>query len=134
MGRPQRATLTAMTRTTAQPRLGRLAWSLLSLGIVLWAGCAKHAAPSRFPEIQIHVTTDGFVPSRTVVPRGQAVTLVVTRDTDQTCATDLVVAGLDQTWKLPLHRAVRIDLPQGVTDTLRYVCGMGMERGEVIAQ
>ena len=123
-----------MKRMASQPRLGLRALAILPFGIALLAGCAKHAAPSRFPEIQIHVTTDGFVPSRAVAPRGQAVTLVVTRDTDQTCATDMVVAGIDKTWSLPLHRAVRIDLPQGVTDTLRYVCGMGMERGEVVAQ
>jgi hypothetical protein len=132
----QRATLDDMNRVASPLRLGLFTPALLflALAIAVFAGCARPAEKSRFPEIAIHVTTDGFVPARTVAPRGKAVTLVVTRETDQTCATEMVVAGIDKRWELPLHRAVRIDLPQGVTDTLRYVCGMGMEHGEVIAQ
>jgi plastocyanin domain-containing protein len=110
------------------------ACALLCLGLALASGCSKPAEKSRFPEIAIHVTTDGFVPKHATAPRGQPVTLVITRDTDQTCATQLVVQGIDSTWDLPLHRAVHIDVPQGVTDTLRYVCGMGMERGDVTAR
>jgi plastocyanin domain-containing protein len=110
------------------------AWPLLCLGLALASGCSKPAEKSRFPEIAIHVTTDGFVPKHATAPRGQPVTLVITRDTDQTCATQMVVAGIDSTWDLPLHRAVHIDVPQGVTDTLHYVCGMGMERGDVTAR
>ena len=74
------------------------------------------------------------MPARAAASRGKPVTLVVTRDTDQTCATEMVIAGMDQKYELPLHRAVRIDLPQGITDTLRYACGMAMEHGEVVAQ
>jgi plastocyanin domain-containing protein len=111
-----------------------LSIALLAIAVALAAGCASRAAKSRFPEVAIHVTTDGFVPKRSFAPRGKAVTLVVTRDTDQTCATAMSVDGIDKSWDLPLHQAVRIDLPQGVADTLHYICGMGMERGEVIAQ
>jgi plastocyanin domain-containing protein len=117
-----------------RPAVERLVIALFAIAITLTAGCATPAAKSRFPEVAIHVTADGFVPQRAFAPRGQAVTLVVTRDTDQTCATAMTVDGIDKSWDLPLHQAVRIDLPQGVADTLHYICGMGMERGEVIAK
>ena len=117
-----------------QTTLRKRALGPLFIGLALAAGCAKPAEKSRFPEIAIHVTTDGFVPQHATAPRGQPVTLVITRDTDQTCATQMTVQGIDGTWDLPLHRAVHIDVPQGVSDTLRYVCGMGMERGDVIAR
>ncbi|MGH7740761.1 MAG: cupredoxin domain-containing protein [Candidatus Eiseniibacteriota bacterium] len=110
----------------------RIFFSCMAMALV--AGCSKSAPKPGYAEVAIHVTTDGFVPKSALVARGKPVTLVVTRDTDQTCATAMVVAGSDREWLLPLHRAVRIDLPQGVTDTLRYVCTMGMEHGEVVAE
>jgi plastocyanin domain-containing protein len=107
---------------------------ILALAVALAAGCARPAAKPGYAEVAIHVTSDGFVPKQASVPRGKPVTLVVTRDTDQTCATAMVVEGIDKPWELPLHRAVRIDVPRGVSDTLRYVCTMGMEHGMVVAE
>ena len=109
----------------------------LAFGLALAAalpGCSQPAARPKpgYAEVAIHVTSDGFVPKLAVAPRGQPVTLVFTRDVDQTCATQVVVES--RTWDLPLHRAVRVDLDRGIADTLRYVCGMGMERGAVAAQ
>ena len=124
---------TSRAAGTASAAARRLAFLGLSLALALAGGCARQEK-SRYAEIAIHVTPDGFVPKHAFAPRGQPVTLVVTRDTDETCAKDMVIAGIDSTWDLPLHRPVHIDLPRGVTDTLRYVCGMGMERGDVIAQ
>jgi hypothetical protein len=97
------------------------------------AGCAARNDPAH-PVVAIQVTADGFVPRLSRVRRGVPVTLVVTRKTDQTCATEIVVAGLGQKWDLPLGRAVRIEIPEGVRDTLRYACGMDMFHGVVIAE
>lgn len=107
---------------------------IFGLAAAFAAGCAKSAPRPGYAEVAIHVTSDGFVPSRAIAPRGKPVTLVVTRETDETCVSGMVIAGNDKQWDLPLHRAVRIDLAQGVTDTLRYVCTMGMEHGEVVAE
>lgn len=105
------------------------------MGLALTAGCAPQpAAKPGFAEIAIHVTSDGFVPKSVAAPRGKPVTIVMTRETDETCAKQVVFAGMDEPRDLPLHRAVRIDFPNGIADTLRYVCGMGMEHGEIVAE
>ena len=99
----------------------------------LLAGCAPGSADRSRRVIAIEVTEDGFVPSVATAPRGVPMTLVVTRKTDQTCATDIVIAGMGQKWELPLGRAVSIEMPQGIRDTLRYACGMNMFQGMLIA-
>jgi len=68
------------------------------------------------------------------VPRGQALTLVVTRKTDQTCAKEILIPALNERRALPLNQAVRIDVPNGVADTLNYICGMYMLGGTIAAK
>ena len=99
------------------------------------AGCAGQGAQQAGPrEIQLEVTDRGFVPAQAVVPKGQAVTLVVTRKTDQTCATEIVLPRLNQRHALPLNQPVRIAIPAGVEDTLNYACGMNMLGGTIVAR
>jgi hypothetical protein len=43
-------------------------------------------------------------------------------------------AGVEQRWRLPLHQQVRIPLPDGVEDTLRYSCGMDMYEAWIVAK
>ena len=124
-----------LSRQSLTPALLRLtAFRVAALGLaMLAAGCtAKSDEPSR-PTIAIEVTEDGFMPSVATAPRGVPLTLVVTRTTDQTCATEIVITELAQKWDLPLGRAVRIEVPQGIRDTLHYACGMDMFHGVVVA-
>ena len=104
---------------------------LALLLVVAMSGCGGGSG-TRI--VRIEVTEGGFVPRQAFVPRGVPAKLVVTRRTDQTCITELVIAGMDSTWRLPLDRAVRIELPSGIRDTLRYTCGMSMYSGMVIAK
>ena len=85
-------------------------------------------------EYSIRVTDAGFEPAELAVPKGTPITLVVTREVSETCATDLVIVGSGKSVPLPLRRSVRIPLPNGVVDTLRYACGMDMFRGTVVAK
>lgn len=98
-------------------------------------GCARRGAqPGAAREIHVEVTDRGFVPAETVIPKDQAVTLVVTRKTDQTCATEIVLPALNQRHALPLDQPVRIAIPAGAPDTLNYACGMDMLRGSIVAK
>ena len=112
--------------------------ALMVLALVATAGISgcgtRQEAPSGPREVQLAVTDRGFEPSQTAVPRGQALTLVVTRKTDQTCATEIVIPRLNQRHALPLNQAVRIEIPAGVEDTLNYVCGMNMLGGTIVAR
>lgn len=89
------------------------------------------AAPG---EVAIEVTEAGFVPAIAEVPKGQAVTLVMTRKTTQTCATEMVFAANGEKHALPLNQAVRIELPADHADTLAYACGMDMIKGQIVAK
>ena len=96
---------------------------LLTLfAVVVTAGCNRPQKSALGPqEVHLSVTDGGFEPARAEVPRGQAFTLVVTRKTDQTCATAIVIPRLSQRTELPLNQPVRITIPAGtVTDTLNY--------------
>ena len=114
-------------------KLVLLVFALSTLALI--AGCnGGQKSSSGSQEVQLAVTEGGFEPARTEVPRGQALTLVVTRKTDQTCATEIVIPALNVRRPLPLNQAVRIDVPAGVADTLNYICGMHMMGGTIVAK
>jgi plastocyanin domain-containing protein len=85
-------------------------------------------------EVVIEVTDAGFVPAVAIVPKGQAVTLVVTRKTAATCATEMVFAANGDKHDLPLDQTVRIELPADRADTLHYACAMDMIKGQVVSK
>jgi plastocyanin domain-containing protein len=85
-------------------------------------------------EVQVAVTDRGFEPAEIAVKRGQNVTLAITRQTDMTCATDVVVAGTEIRQDLPLNQTVKISLGKVEADTVRFACGMGMIEGTIVAR
>jgi plastocyanin domain-containing protein len=82
----------------------------------------------------VDVTDRGFEPADVKVPAGRAVTLIMTRKTDQTCATEVVFPSLGQRRALPLDQPVRIELPARPRGTLSYQCGMDMIQGRITIQ
>jgi len=103
---------------------------LLALALAAASGCQSGGGN----EIQVAVTERGFEPSEIKVTKGQDVTLAITRQTDMTCATDVVVADRGIRQELPLNETVRIALGKVDADTLRFACGMDMFAGMVLAE
>src|SRR5512133_2803324 len=58
--------------------------------------------------VEMTVTPDGFVPAEVKVKKGEPLQLVITRKTDQTCATEIVIKDLGINQKLPLNQPVAI--------------------------
>ena len=56
---------------------------------------------------------------------GEPLTLVVTRKTEQTCATDIVVKDYGINAKLPLNTPTVVSFTPTRTGELRYGCAMG---------
>ena len=109
----------------------------LGTGVVLVAalvasGC--QSGSSGDTEIQVAVTDNGFEPNEIAVKRGQNVTLVITRRTEQTCATDVVVAGREIQKDLPLNEAVSVDLGKVESGPITFACSMDMIKGEVVVR
>jgi plastocyanin domain-containing protein len=80
-------------------------------------------------EVTLYVTSKGFVPANVHVPAGKPVTLRVTRKTEKTCATELVMAEHQINQTLPLDQTVAITFTPTKPGELRYACGMDMIAG-----
>jgi plastocyanin domain-containing protein len=105
-------------------------WTILAVAALL-AGCAASGGRN---DVAITVTDDGFEPETVTVARGQKATLVVTRTSETTCATEAVFAATGRKYDLPLRQAVRIPIATDKVDTLHYACGMDMVHGHVIVR
>jgi plastocyanin domain-containing protein len=105
-------------------------------GLVLIAGCGSAPKQSAGSEnrVAITVTEKGFEPEVVTVAAGKPVTLVVTRTTAKTCATDLVMVARGIHQPLPLGQAVEITLPPEQPGELTYACAMDMYKGKVIVK
>ncbi len=79
--------------------------------------------------VAIEVTGQGFVPARAAVKAGRPVTLVVTRKTERTCATEIVVKDYGVNQPLPLGQAVEVTFTPKKAGPVRYACGMDMIAG-----
>ncbi|HEY3215934.1 MAG TPA: cupredoxin domain-containing protein [Candidatus Eisenbacteria bacterium] len=107
---------------------------LVGSGALVLGACQQSRSGQTGGEVHIDVTDKGFEPAEVKVPAGQAVTLIMTRKTDQTCAKEVEFASLNQKYALPLNQAVRITLPASEAGTLSYQCGMHMLGGRVVIQ
>ncbi|MGH7682394.1 MAG: cupredoxin domain-containing protein [Candidatus Eiseniibacteriota bacterium] len=97
------------------------------VGVAL--GCQSGPAGGR--EIKVSVTEKGFEPSEIHVKRGETVVLEITRQTDITCATEVVIGDGGTPTPLPLNKAVLVPIGR-VNATTKFACGMNMYTGTVI--
>jgi plastocyanin domain-containing protein len=84
--------------------------------------------------IEISVTGDGFVPANIQVKKGQPVKLIVTRKTERTCATEIVIKDMGINQPLPLNKPVVVQFTPVKSGQLRYACGMDMISGVIVVQ
>lgn len=100
-------------------------------------GCSKEQKPEQAPAaaarkagdgprvIALSVTEKGYEPTPITLNKDEPVKLVVTRTTDHTCATDLVMKDYGVNTPLPLNQPVEIAFTPTKTGTLTYGCAMG---------
>jgi plastocyanin domain-containing protein len=82
--------------------------------------------------IAMSVTSEGFVPAEITVKAGESVRLVVTRKTERTCATDIVIKDFGINKPLPLNQPVEVDFTPTQPGRVRYACAMDMIAGVLI--
>ncbi len=82
--------------------------------------------------IPITVDGDGFKPTAVKFKKGAPATLVFTRTTDDTCATEVVFPQLDIKKELPKNKPIAITIPTDKEQTLTFQCGMGMYKSTVV--
>ena len=82
----------------------------------------------------VRVDGEGYHPATIRARAGQAITLVFTRTTDETCGQQLVFPTQNIRRDLPLNQPVEVALPAQHAGTIAFTCGMNMMRGTVVAQ
>lgn len=90
---------------------------------------AKAAAPR---VVAMEVTGDGFVPANVTVKAGEPLKLVVTRRTDETCATELLIEGTDINVPLPLNVAAEVHWTPARAGSVKFGCAMDKMIGGVL--
>ncbi|HEY4179997.1 MAG TPA: cupredoxin domain-containing protein [Kofleriaceae bacterium] len=103
----------------------------------LVTGDTKLVAVAGAQRIAIEVTDDGYHPTRIEIEHGQPFTLVFTRKSNKTCATDVHFALPDGTHideQLPLGQAVEIPLLVEKPGEIIYSCGMNMNHGTIVVK
>ena len=93
------------------------------------AGIAEGKVVNGVRVVEMAVTEKGFEPSKVKVKKGEKVRLVVTRKTNATCATEIIIAEHGINKELPLDKAVTVELTPKKSGEIRYACGMGHVAG-----
>jgi plastocyanin domain-containing protein len=83
------------------------------------------AKPGEPRTIALSVTEKGYEPSPITLKQGEPVKLVLTRKTDNTCATEIVLDEYDINTKLPLNQPVEVAFTPTKSGKLVYGCAMG---------
>jgi hypothetical protein len=116
--------------------------AVLTVALLLWSprpAAAPAAAPAVAPAaavsqpvpgavngtLALAVTDDGFVPARARVQAGVPLTLEITRKTDDTCATAIVLPDQGIQKELPLNQTVAIHFTPNKAGELHYGCAHG---------
>lgn len=103
--------------------------AIVAVGMAL--GTSLAAAP-KGKTVTMAVTEKGFEPNDLKVKKGEPVTLVITRKTDKTCATEIVIDEHGVKTSLPLNKAVTVTFTPTKSGELKYGCGMNKMIGGVL--
>ena len=107
-----------------------------TLPFVVTVGQSPNAAKKiRIPKdaIQIKITSDGFYPTRIMIPAGKPVMLAFIRSSQPNCGNQVVFPQLGLKQITPLGGVALMMLPATEVGEIRFTCGMGMYRGSIVA-
>jgi plastocyanin domain-containing protein len=108
---------------------------LLVSAIALFSTACDKKPSGSLPAGAVAVTADdhGFTPSSVTFKKGAPASLVFTRTSDDTCATEVVFPELNNLKKdLPKNQPVTIPIPTDKEQKLTFQCGMGMYKSSIV--
>jgi plastocyanin domain-containing protein len=105
--------------------------ALVPPAALLALALACKGGPAAGEPVQVKVTPNGYEPWKIPAKKGEKLVLVVTRTTDKTCATEVVIPELGMNVPLPLGEPVRIELTPPHTGEIKFACGMNMFQGVI---
>lgn len=94
---------------------------------------AADKAPARpVRNVELTLTDAGLAPAEVKVAKGEPVHLGITRKTEHTCMTEVVIQEVGVKQALPLGKTVYVDFTPAKSGAFRVLCGMGMEFGKLV--
>lgn len=109
----------------------------LAMIAILVLGFQTHAAETKTDAekeqvVELSVTDHGFEPKTVDVKPGIPVTLKITRKSEMTCATEIVIPEKKINTPLPLNQTVEVKIGKLKKGEIRFGCGMNMmESGQI---
>ena len=94
------------------------------------SGCKAKPKPADVKDV-VAITVDekGFNPSSIPARRGRPITLVFTRTSDQTCATEILFPDEKIRKDLPMNTPVPVTFIPSRAGDLHFACAMNMVKG-----
>jgi plastocyanin domain-containing protein len=96
------------------------------------AGAATSAKTPR--TVEMTLSEDGVSPSEVKATKGEPLRLAITRKTNSTCITGVVVQDYGINQPLPLNKTVLVDITPKASGKVRFMCPMGMAFATMIIQ
>jgi plastocyanin domain-containing protein len=93
------------------------------------SGIAEGVVKNGVRVVEMAVTNEGFVPAQVKVKKGEKVRLLITRKTDRTCATEIVIKEYRINTPLPLNKTATVELTPRASGEIHYACAMNMIGG-----
>lgn len=85
-------------------------------------------------DVKITVTDEGFRPAIVVLRRGAQTRITFVRQTENTCATAVVVQELGIDLNLPLNEPVSVEVTPQSAGQYNYGCGTGPFNGTIMVR
>jgi plastocyanin domain-containing protein len=87
----------------------------------------QEAAAKAGPQVvDLTISDDGITPAQINAVKGVPLRINITRKTNGTCITQVVVQDYGIKQDLPLNKTVALDLTPKTSGKVRLACGMGM--------
>lgn len=103
----------------------------------LLATASIHAQTKQKPKLQtarVLITEQGYSRTSIVLRRGVPTRITFLRQTDSTCATEIVIPGYGINRPLPLNTPVAVTFTPKRSGEFGFTCGMNMHRGKIIVR
>lgn len=110
-------------------------FALMSLPVfaVKPTGRAATGKP-KVQKVTVYINEMGYSKPNIDLKKGIKAQLTFIRQTDKTCATEIVIPSIGVNKPLPLNQAVVVSFTPKSTGEFNFTCGMNMMRGKLIVQ
>ncbi|MDD4976811.1 MAG: cupredoxin domain-containing protein [Bacteriovorax sp.] len=108
--------------------------TMLKMFLVILFSLNFASAATNIETIKVLASEKGFEPSTIKVDANKEVILAVTRNTDSTCAKEILIPSKKLKQELPLNKTVFIKLGKLKKGQVSFSCGMDMFTGVINVQ